>query len=140
MYCSSCGAPNTEGAAFCIKCGAALTPASASQIPSPPPPPPTPQYVAPVTGLPPGGRNPWVAAILNFFFGIGYIYLGYKKVLGIPPILFVVIVIVVEIIVGLFTLGLLSLFIGIFLAYDGFVKAKGQRGYLGTEPGIGYRP
>lgn len=93
-----------------------------------------------MTGLPPGGRNPWIAAILNLIFGIGYIYLGYKKVLGLHPVLFVVLLFVVEIITGIFTFGLLSLFIALFLAYDGFVKAKGQRGYLGTEPGIGYRP
>ncbi len=90
--------------------------------------------------MPPGGRNPWIAAILNLFFGIGYIYLGYKKVLGLPPVVLVVLLLVIEVVVGFFTFGLLSLFIAIFLAYDGFVKAKGQRGYLGTEPGIGYRP
>jgi len=141
VFCSSCGAPNNDGAAFCSKCGAALAQSSAPPIPAPPPPPPpTPQFTPPTSGLPPGGRNPWIAAILNLFFGIGYIYLGYKRVLRLPPILFVLVVLVIEIIVGFFTFGLLSLFISIFLAYDGFVKAKGQRGYLDTVPGIGYRP
>lgn len=81
-----------------------------------------------------------IAAILNLFFGIGYLYLGYKKVVGLPTILFVVVMLVIQLVVGFFTFGLLSLLIAIFLAYDGFVKANGKRGYLGTEPGIGYQP
>lgn len=134
VFCSSCGASNVDGAAFCSKCGAPLTAATA-----PPPVIPSPQIPPSTSGLPPGGRNPLAAAILNFFFGIGYIYLGYKRVLGIPTVLFVILVLILEIIVGFFTIGILSLIIGLFLAYDGFVKAKGQRGYLNTEPGIGYQ-
>lgn len=133
MFCSSCGAPNVDGARFCNNCGAALVQTPAQPIPV--------LQAAPVTsGLPPRGRNPWVAAILNLIIGIGYVYLGYKKVLGIPTILFVVVVLVFELVVGLFSFGLLSLLTALILAYDGFVKAKGERGYLGTEPGIGYRP
>jgi len=80
-------------------------------------------------------KSPIIAAILNFFlFGIGYLYLGYKKVLGIQTILFVVIVFIAYVIIGAFTFGLLELVIGIILAYDGYVKAKGERGYLGTDP------
>jgi hypothetical protein len=133
VFCSSCGAANVDGAAFCSKCGAALDRAPAAPIPAP-------QVVPATSGLPPGGRNPWVAAILNLFFGIGYVYLGYKKVLGLPTILFVIVVLVAEILLGIFTFGILSLVTAIILAYDGYVKAKGRRGYLSTEPGIGYRP
>jgi hypothetical protein len=80
-------------------------------------------------------KSPIIAAILNFiFFGVGYLYLGYKKVLGLPTILFVVIVFIVYIVVGAFTLGLLELVVGIVLGYDGYVKAKGERGFIGTEP------
>ena len=80
-------------------------------------------------------KSPIIAAILSFFlFGVGYLYLGYKKVLGIPTILFVVIVLVVYIIIGAFTFGLLELVVGLVLAYDGYVKAKGERGVLGTDP------
>jgi hypothetical protein len=138
VFCTSCGAVNDDNAAFCNKCGAALARTSASPVP--PPAMPSPQVATPVSGLPPGGRNPWIAAILNFFFGIGYFYLGYKKVQGVPTILFVIAMFVLEIIAGIFTFGLFSLFIAIFLAYDGFVKAKGRRGYLNTTPGIGYQP
>lgn len=137
MFCSSCGAVNADGAVFCSKCGAALARTPASSIPAPVPPAET----APTSsGLPPGGRNPWIAAVLNFFFGIGYLYLGYNRVQGVPTILFIVVMLVLEVIAGVFTFGLFSLFIAIFLAYDGFVKAKGQRGYLNTKPGIGYQP
>jgi zinc-ribbon domain len=133
VFCSSCGASNPDDAAFCNKCGAALARPTA-------PPIPVPQVAPAESGLPPGGRNPWVAAILNLVIGIGYLYLGYRKVLGLPTILFVVVTLLVEVVLGFFTFGLLSLVAAIFLAYDGFVKAKGERGYLGTEPGIGYQP
>ncbi len=133
MFCSSCGAVNADGAVFCNKCGAALAR-------TPAPPIPTPETTPTTSGLPPGGRNPWIAAALNFFFGIGYLYLGYNRVQGVPTILFIVAMLVLEVVAGVFTFGLFSLFIAIFLAYDGFVKAKGQRGYLNTKPGIGYQP
>ena len=82
-----------------------------------------------------GKKSPVIAAILNFFlFGVGYLYLGYKKVLGLSTILFVIVVLVVYIIIGFYTFGLLELVIGIILAYDGYVKAIGERGYLGTDP------
>ena len=95
--------------------------------------------VAPVGSVPPAypvqRKSPIIAAILSFFlFGVGYLYLGYKKVLGIPTILFVVIVLVVYIIIGAFTFGLLELVVGIVLAYDGYGKAKGKRGVLGPHP------
>jgi zinc-ribbon domain len=120
MFCPKCGASNQDNATFCSSCGNTLT-------------------VAPGGSVPPSSplerKSPIIAAILNFFlFGVGYLYLGYKKVLGIPTILFVVIVLIVYIIIGVFTFGLLELVVGIFLAYDGYVKAKGRRGYLGTDP------
>ena len=80
-------------------------------------------------------KNPIIAALLNFFlFGVGYLYLGYKKVLGIQTILFVIIVLVLYIVLGIFTFGILEFVLGIILAYDGYVKAQGQRGYLGADP------
>ena len=80
-------------------------------------------------------KSPIIAAILSFlFFGVGYLYLGYKKVLGIPTILFVFIVLIVYIALGIFTFGLLELVVGLLLAYDSYVKAKGERGVIETEP------
>ncbi|MDA4113979.1 MAG: hypothetical protein OK474_08030 [Thaumarchaeota archaeon] len=84
-------------------------------------------------------KNPWVAAILNLIFGIGYLYLGYKKVLGIPTIAFVFVILVVDIVIGFFTFGLISFIIAIVLAYDGYLKANGGKGYIGTEPVTLYR-
>lgn len=80
-------------------------------------------------------KEPIIAAVLNFFlFGIGYIYLGYRRVMGISTILFVILVLIVYILLGLFTFGLLEFVVGIVLGYDGYVKAKGERGILGTDP------
>ena len=80
-------------------------------------------------------KNSILAALLNFFlFGIGYLYLGYKKVLGIQTILFVVIAFFVYVIIGVFTFGLLELVLGLVLAYDGYEKAEGKKGILDTEP------
>jgi len=120
LYCPKCGASNQDDATFCTSCGSSLTAAPVGAV------------------LPPNPverKSPIIAAILNFFlFGVGYLYLGYKKVLGLSTILFVVLVLIVYIIIGVFTFGLLELVIGIILAYDGYVKAKGERGYLGTDP------
>jgi hypothetical protein len=120
VYCPKCGASNQDDAAFCASCGNSLS-------------------VAPVESVPPINpvwrKSPIIAAILNFFlFGIGYLYLGYRRVLGLPTILFVVLVFIVYVIIGVFTFGLLELLIGIILGYDGYVKAMGERGYLGTDP------
>jgi uncharacterized membrane protein YvbJ len=133
VFCSSCGASNVDGAAFCAKCGSPLGQAASA---------------APIQGsqggyTPPSAtgerKNPWAAAILNLFFGIGYLYLGYKKVLGIPTIAFVVVILVIDIVIGIFTFGLISFIIAIVLAYDGYVKANGGKGYIGTEPAMLYR-
>ncbi len=120
MYCPKCGAANQDNATFCSSCGNPLTAAAASPVPP---------------SNPVERKSPIIAAILNFFlFGVGYLYLGYKKVLSIQTIFFVAIVLIVYIVLGFFTFGLLELVVGIFLAYDGYVKARGERGYLGTDP------
>jgi uncharacterized membrane protein YvbJ len=134
MFCSKCGAPNEDSASFCNKCGSPLgqpasAPAQALQS----------GYSAP--SVPASSRkNPLIAAVLNLFIGIGYIYLGYKKVLGTPTILFVVVMLIVEVVLAVFTLGIGSLLLALFLAYDGYLKASGQRGYISTEPASIYQP
>jgi hypothetical protein len=120
LYCPKCGASNQDDATFCSSCGNSLTTATLGSVPPP-------RSVE--------RKSPIIVAILNFFlFGIGYLYLGYRRVLGFPTILFVVLVLIVYFIIGIFTFGLLELVIGIVLAYDGYVKAKGERGYFGTDP------
>ena len=64
-------------------------------------------------------KNPWLAAILNLFIGIGYLYLGYKKLFGMPTILFVFVVLIIDVVVGVFTIGLVALLLALVLAYDG---------------------
>jgi uncharacterized membrane protein YvbJ len=120
VYCPKCGAYNSDDATYCASCGYSLKAAP-------------PGYTQPL--YPSQRKEPIIAALLNFFlFGIGYLYLGYRKVMGISTVVFVIVIFIVYILVGFFTFGLLELVLGIFLAYDGYVKAKGERGYLGTEP------
>ena len=50
-----------------------------------------------------------------------------------------VVILVVDIVIGIFTFGLISFIIAIVLAYDGYVKANGGKGYIGTEPTMLYQ-
>ncbi|MGA2664210.1 MAG: zinc ribbon domain-containing protein [Nitrososphaerales archaeon] len=122
MYCAKCGAQNQDDATYCSSCGAPLTPVSAS----------TPA-AAPSQMQAQGGKNGLVAAILNLFWGIGYLYLGYKKVLGIPAFGFVILMILVYVILGIFTVGIIPLILAIAMAYDGYQKASGKKGFIGAE-------
>lgn len=74
-----------------------------------------------------------MAAFLNLFFGIGYFYLGYKKVAGIRTFGFVLVVLIVYILGIYFTFGILTLLLAIFMAVDGFQKADGEKGFIGAE-------
>ena len=130
MFCSKCGAPNSEDAAFCSKCGNPLTTPSKA-TPS--------QQSQPASGAQPPARqsnrkNPIIAGFLNLFVGLGYLYLGYRRVFGLPAILFVIVLLLADIFLGLFTFGLVPLILAILLAYDGYVKANGEKGYVTTEP------
>ena len=104
MFCSKCGSPNNDGAAFCAKCGAALGAAAATTPGAAPGATPAPETTtmrghaaaAPVRSV--AGKNPTVALVLSIFlgaFGAGQFYNGdWKKglamvaatlVLGLPP-------------------------------------------------------
>ena len=119
MFCPKCGAENTENAGFCQKCGSALTQTAS----------PTSSY----SGSSQSAKSPIIAAVLNLFFGVGYLYLGYKKVLGIQTILFVIIMFILFAVIGTFTLGLLELLLAEILAIDGNQKGQGQKGFIGAE-------
>jgi hypothetical protein len=93
-------------------------------------PPPVPQG---------SGKDPIVAAILNLLLGLGYLYLGFRKVLGLPTILFIVVYLLVDIVLGILTFWVGPLILAILVAYDGYVKAKGEKGYLITEPALLYQ-
>jgi hypothetical protein len=128
VFCSKCGAQNADGAAFCSNCGASLSaasqPASMGPAPGGQGGPTSNQYA---------GKNPWIAAFLNLFFGLGYVYLGTKKVLGLNTVLFVLLALVIQIILGVFTVGILSFVFAILLAVDGWQKASGGKGFIGAE-------
>lgn len=83
--------------------------------------------------MPVQNKSAGVAALLNLFWGIGYAYLGYKKVLGLPTIAFILIMIVVYFILSIFTIGLATLLLAVVLAYDGYQKGKGRPGFVGAQ-------
>ena len=123
VYCTKCGSQNPDDAAYCFKCGnklAAETSAGPVQAPTP----------AAASQHPAQGKSAVLAALLNLFFGLGYVYLGYKKVLGVPTIVFVVLVLVVYILIGVATLGIITLILAILFAVDGYQKGKGSKGFI----------
>jgi hypothetical protein len=126
VFCPKCGAQNADGAAFCFSCGSKLDAPTTSSMPP-----------AQSAGMSSSGnlqgKNAVVAAVLNLFFGLGYLYLGFKKVLGVPAIVFVVLALVIYFILGIFTLGILPFILAIMLAVDGWQKGSGQKGFINAE-------
>ena len=125
MFCPKCGSENPDDATYCKSCGASLqtqTFGAPGQMPN--------------AGTPmsnPSSKSPIVAAILNLFWGIGYWYLGYKKVLGIATVLFIILMLIVYFILGFFTAGIITLIIAVVLAIDGYQKGQGQKGFISAE-------
>jgi hypothetical protein len=137
MYCRHCGTLIDDDATFCVNCGTQLghtpspsTPAQTQYSPNVPPPQHAPPQMTQTQ------KNPTLATILNFFLpGIGYWYWGFRKVAGISPVLILVIVVVVDYLLGYLASlgGLLGVAISAILAYDMYVKTKGQRGWLDAQ-------
>ena len=118
MYCPRCGALNPDGSAFCGACGANLGLLLTWQPGTP---------AAGPAGEP---STPILAAILCFLFGIGYVYLNLKSVMGIPAIVFVFAMIAVYFVAGVLTFGVMSFVLGAVLAADGYQKARGGTGFV----------
>jgi len=95
-------------------------------------------------------RSATRAAILNFVApGFGYGYLGYRKVAGMPPILFFclmfltvfgipLVLVNINVAIALLVAFVLMLGIPSFLAYHAFVKAKGKPGKIRTTDHVIY--
>ena len=124
MFCTKCGAQNPDGAAFCHSCGNKLD--GATQPSSTP-------AQGGIASHSIQGKSQPVAAVLNFFFGLGYLYLGYKRVLGVPAAVFVVLTIVVYVILGALTAGIAAFVLAILLAVDGWQKAGGAKGFVSAQ-------
>jgi uncharacterized membrane protein len=76
-------------------------------------------------------KNPWIAAVLNFFFmGLGTLYNGRRKVVGLALTFGALVLTYVELNLqtaapSLFPLMFAAIFlINTFLAYDGYQEAK----------------
>ena len=78
-------------------------------------------------------KSPLIAAFLNLFWGLGYVYLGYKRVLGVPAIVFVILAVVLYIIIGFLSFGIGALIVAILLAVDGWQKGSGAKGFISAE-------
>ncbi len=74
-----------------------------------------------------------IAAVLNLFFGLGYVYLGYRSVLGVPTVVFVLVALIVFIILGAFSGGVASFVLAVVLAVDGWQKADGKKGFVAAQ-------
>ena len=121
MFCGKCDNP--------LKNASSATPSQQSQ----------PAYASPPPVQQGNRKSSIVAGFLNLFIGLGYLYLGYKRVFGLATILFVVVLLLFDILLGTLTLGLGPMILAILLAYDGYVKAKGEKGYVSTEPALLYQ-
>ena len=119
MFCSKCGADNTDGARFCAKCGTVLA-VAAPVDPAPPPSTTRRSEPAPTAaGASPTGKTPWVAVLLSFLIsGLGQVYNNdWKKGL----------VMFVGGLLGWFlTGGIATLAIWVWGMVDGYLVAAGK--------------
>lgn len=78
-------------------------------------------------------KNPWIAAVLNFFFmGLGTLYIGRRKLTGIGLTLAAIVLTYVELQLrtaapSLYPIMFAAVFVAnTVLAIDGYNEAKGQ--------------
>lgn len=119
MFCSKCGADNTEAARFCAKCGQPLAMAPPVEPVAPPVTTMRSSTAPTATGTSPTGKTPWVAVLLSFFIcGLGQLYNNdWKK----GAVMFVGAVLGV-----MFTGGVATLGIWIWGMVDGYLVASGK--------------
>ena len=123
MFCSKCGSPNNDGAAFCAKCGAALGTAGAggAGAATSSPEPTTMRGQASAASRTVAGKNPTVALVLSIFlgaFGAGQFYNGdWKKGLAMAA---------ATLVLGIPTGGLVAFGIWIWSMVDAYQVASGK--------------
>ncbi len=118
--CSKCGAENEEGNKFCIKCGSSLfATANMSEKKM------TPAQL---------NKNPFIAVLLNLFlWGLGYWYLGIKKIYGFPWFFMIVFYFILYAIAMNDRSNMMYIALVVIhwaLAYDVYQKAKGKPGWV----------
>jgi TM2 domain-containing membrane protein YozV len=132
MFCSKCGSPNADGAAFCAKCGNALGAAATSAAASSGPaasaasaPAPQTATMRTTAAASPSrivvGKNPTIALVLSIFLGAlggGQFYNGdWKKGLA---------MLALTLVLGLATGGLVSIAVWIWSMVDAYQVASGK--------------
>ena len=123
MFCSKCGSPNDERAAFCAKCGAALAPAGAASPGATTAGAETTTMRGHASAAPRSvaGKNPTVALVLSIFLGAlggGQFYNGdWKKGLAMAA---------VTIFLGVATGGLVAFGVWIWSMIDAYQVASGK--------------
>ena len=121
MFCSKCGSPNNDGAAFCAKCGAARGTAAARPAPAPAPQASTMRGPSTAPTRTVVGKNPTVALVLSIFlgaFGAGQFYNGdWKKGLAMAA---------ATLLLGLPTGGLVAFAVWVWSMVDAYQVASGK--------------
>lgn len=129
VFCSECGAKLEEDALFCTECGTALTSIKRGIV----------IHRATVRQE----KSAGIAAISNFLiWGVGYYYLGIKRVSGLPWFILTILVIILNIIYFMYFMRygeynivilLLAIVVSIVLAIDAYQKAEGRPGFIPSE-------
>jgi len=122
MFCPKCGSPNSEGAAFCAKCGTALAAAAGPGGAAAPDPGTMRGHAAaaPVSRTV-TGKNPTVALVLSIFLGAlgaGQFYNGdWKKGLAMAAL---------TLVLGLVSGGVVAFAVWIWSMVDAYQVANGK--------------
>ena len=125
-FCSKCGTENKENAKFCIKCGNSLHLGVESMRQFP-------DYSNAPQETIKKKKSPIIAMVLNFViaWGLGYWYLGIKKVWGLPWYsLFIVEILLAFIVMNIEGFGIIFTLLNFALAYDVYQKALSKPGFV----------
>ena len=125
-FCSKCGADNKENAKFCVKCGNSL-PLGAEPIRQ------SPEYPNAQRETIKTKKSHVIAILLNLViaWGLGYWYLGIKKVWELPWYsLFIVELLLVFLVLNVEGFNIIFILLNFALAYDVYQKAVSKHGFV----------